>query len=138
MPLDYTYNADFDDPKDAIRFQIGDTDMTVGAPLFADQEIAVQYTLAGSTIGASVALCKALIARFSRAVDASEGNASASMSQLATHYRQLLADLQRDQMAAVSPAGAFTASGAVSRLDPAFTRRMGDPSWNVPTPESDL
>jgi hypothetical protein len=134
MPLSYDYQADFTTTRDQVRFLIGDTDMTVGVPLLADEEIAALYTANGSIYGAAIAACEGLIARFTRAIDASEGNASASMSQLAAQYRQLRDDLRRKSAANVNPAAAFTGSTLSNQLEPAFTRQLGDPAYNVPTP----
>ena len=142
MPLTYTYAADLSDARDWVRFRIGDTDMTAGVPLVSDEEIDALLpggaAAKASNLAAAIAICDALVARFSRAVDASEGSASASMSQLAAQYRQLGRDLRSEAVTAINPAASFTGASIGTALDPAFTRRMGDPDRNVPTPESEL
>ena len=114
-----------------IRFRLGDT-----GPDFrlSDEEIEA-YAPGGvlataSNTAACIALCDALIARYTGVVDVSEGGASFSGSQLAAQYTARKAQLQREGSAAISPAGAFFTGRT---MEPAFTRIMGDTEYNVPT-----
>lgn len=133
MPSTYTYGADLSVALDRVRFTLGDTDMTTGVALLSDQEI--EAFLPGGVVeqttenGACAVLCDALVARFSRMVDVSEGSASASMSQLADRYRQLAKDLRAKVSAASGPTGFFAAPTDTCDIEPAFTRVGGDPRY---------
>jgi hypothetical protein len=127
----FSYDGEYlNDPLYQIRLLIGDTDPDgTGDWKFSDQEITALapggVLETPSITAAAIALCRRLVARYSALVDVSEGGASAQMSQLTDHYRQLAKDLGGGVSAtAVVPVGVFT-----SDCPPAFTRRMGDPVY---------
>jgi len=133
----FTYNPDaFDDAVDGplyqIRFLIQDTDADgTGAWLFSDEEIvalAPGGVLATASItAAAIALCKRLVARYSRLVDVSEGGASAQMSQLVTHYRALAKELSLG--AGINATALVASTVTADEIPRAFTRAMGNPGY---------
>lgn len=129
----WSYNQDaLDVPLFQVRFLIGDVDPDGTQDwLFSDQEITALlpggFLATGSITTAAVALCKRLVARYSRLVDVSEGGASAQMSQLRDHYKRLAAEIS--SAGGVSAASLVASSVFSSDYAPAFTRQLGDPRY---------
>jgi hypothetical protein len=83
----WTYSDPNADPKDAVRFLVGDTDDT--DPLVSDEEI--QYALAqwSNPYRAGAYVCESLAAKFAREVSHSGDGLSFSGSDLHKHYLAL-------------------------------------------------
>lgn len=117
-----TYSADLDEPKDLIRFRLGDTT----APFkLEDEEIEAIYLRNNSNVDlATIDLCRGLIARFSRAgASMSVGPFSLSGGELVTYYSDLLVLLQQ-QISERNPARPFV--GGFLRTQKAANNSDGD------------
>ncbi len=124
----YTYDAaSLDQALNYIRFRLGDV-----GPDFRLSDEEIEAYAPGGVVGmatnqsACIALVRGLIARYTGVVDASEGGASFSGSQLVAQYRELLRTLQSEGTSAVSVTGGFYTG---TTMPPAFTRIAGDPDW---------
>ena len=97
----WSYDPNLSTKKDEVRLIIGDTD--TNDQLLQDEEI--EYFLEqtqNSVTQASIKAIMAIIAKLSRKVDKSVGEAKLSLSQQIEHYRKLLDDL-KSNMAIASP-----------------------------------
>lgn len=93
----FTYTFDpQNEPRDAVRFLIGDTDEC--DPLIDDREIAYAIQQKGPGLGAAYFCAQALAAKFTRQVTASAGQISESASERARQFREL-ADSLSQQLA---------------------------------------
>ena len=130
MPA-WTYSGDPDaNPKDAVRFYLGDTDPD--DPQFYDQE--VLYLLKkfnGNVLLAAADGARALAGKYSRRADKAVGDLRLSFSQQAQHYWELAKRLQTEAgKRAVPYAGGISKSDKktqeedTDRVRPAFKRGM--------------
>ena len=97
----WSYDPNLSTKKDEVRLIIGDTD--IDDQLLQDEEI--EYFLEqtqNSVTQASIKAVMAIIAKLSRKVDKSVGEAKLSLSQQIEHYRRLLSDL-KSNMIIVAP-----------------------------------
>ncbi len=138
-----TYAATIPTAKDAVRLELGDTD--VGNALLQDEEITYFLGLEGEVVLLAAARgAGALAGRFARLVSRSTGDTSVEAQQVYEHYTALAAALTRRAVtssgAAVPYAAGLTESdvatreGDPDRVRPFFTRRTGD---NPPWPPAD-
>lgn len=119
-------------PLDEIRFRLGDTDET--SELLTDAEIEACILLASddeNANDAAVMAVKAILAKLARSsADRQVGNLRLSKSQVVSHYRALLADLEAGANRGVSipfAGGILVADKDIiyddtSRVPAAFTR----------------
>ena len=121
-----TYDPTLGTAKDSVRFRLGDTNVTPASnALLSDEEIAALLSANGnSAIRATIAATRGILARYARMVTASVGDESAQFSDLTTHYRHLLKDLQREL--AQSGASAPIFAGGISITDMAAREQDRD------------
>lgn len=127
----WTYNPEaLNTPLFQARFLIGDTGDGNDWRL-SDQEISAflpgGFLAQSSVVMGAAAICDTLAARYAGLVDISEGGASASLSQLHEHYRDLAVQI-RSRLAAQAPAYAQPEIITGERA-PAFTRLMNGAVW---------
>lgn len=93
----WSYDPNLPTKKDEVRLIIGDTD--IDDQLLQDEEI--EYFLEqsqDSVIQASIKAVMAIIAKLSRKVDKSVGEAKLSLSQQIEHYQKLLDNLKSNMI----------------------------------------
>jgi len=93
----WSYDPNLSTKKDEVRLIIGDTD--IDDQLLQDEEI--EYFLEqsqDSVIQASIKAVMAIIAKLSRKVDKSVGEAKLSLSQQIEHYQELLDNLKSNMI----------------------------------------
>ena len=93
----WSYDPNLSTKKDEVRLIIGDTD--IDDQLLQDEEI--EYFLEqsqDSVIQASIKAVMAIIAKLSRKVDKSVGEAKLSLSQQIEHYQKLLDNLKSNMI----------------------------------------
>lgn len=123
-------------PKDAVRLEVGDTDVPANAML-QDEEIAHYLALeADNVLRAAARSAAAIAGRFARLVDTSVLNVRVAAQQQYEHYRQLAAELADRAVTDGGTAAPFLGGIGVSdvrtrtedadRVDPFFTRQTGD------------
>jgi hypothetical protein len=89
--LTWTYTSPLTSTRDAVRFNIGDTQSA--DPQLSDEEIDYVLTLRSSVVQAAIMCCDELIARYTRQVTQSVGSVSVSFSDRIGHYKELIARL---------------------------------------------
>ena len=134
----WTYGADFDLPRDRVRFAIGDT--LAEDQLVLDEEVAAMISQAGSESAAAVRLCRHLAARFARQADETTSDAAGnsrtkSLSQRAAAFFALAEHLEASGAMSTTPmpfAGGIGVADVASReldsdrVSPAFRVGMSD------------
>ncbi len=91
--MTWTYTEDpLNVPLDAIRFEIGDTD--VGDQLLKDAEILYVMNEEVSVIKTAIRCCENIIAKLSRDVDKKIGPTDIKASQKVEHYEKLMQKLK--------------------------------------------
>lgn len=100
-----------------MRFRLGDTvvDPTTAAQLSDEEITALLSQASDDEASATLAAAKALYARYSRMVSTSVGDTSIQMGELATNYRNLIKDLEKELMASGSTGRPF--AGGISQAD---------------------
>jgi hypothetical protein len=121
--VSWTYANPADDPKDAVRFLIGDTDES--DPLISDEEI--HYLLIGNTnpYRAAISACRQLAAKFAREVTHSADGLSYSGSDLHKHYITLAEELEKEARRMLR-AGTMPYAGGISWNERHKDDRDGD------------
>jgi len=112
-----------DSPKDAVRFEIGDTNQE--DQLISDEEI--NYCLASekNTLAAAARCCEVIARKFARQADKAIGRTRIAASQKSKAYRELAKQL-RNKVTAYSgiPYEYYTACGV--EVESIFTKGMTD------------
>ena len=115
----WTYAADFDDPMQAVRHVIGDTDSS--DPKLTDAEITYELGLVADDVTmAAIACCRRLMARYAALADTTELDLSVKASQLFDHYKSLAETLQAGvtfQLLKTAREGAVPYAGGISYAD---------------------
>lgn len=109
--MTFTYDLDTDIGK--VRFKIGDT--VQASALVTDEEI--EFTLSDQgddVIQASIACCRAILAKWSREFDRNNVGMSASRSQRFNQMESLIADLVAQSSRAAAP---FFGGTSISESD---------------------
>lgn len=97
--MTWTYSGDPSaSDRDAVRFEIGDTDTT--DQQLSNEEIAFALTKYSSVVGAAIYCCDALIAKYSRYVNQTVGRVNVAYAQRIAHYQAVIARLRRRAPAA--------------------------------------
>jgi hypothetical protein len=140
--MTWTYSGDpSTGNKDAVRFQIGDTD--TNEQLLQDEEI--NYVLAnegGSVLQAAHFAVQGIVAKLAKKVDVTDKSSAMAIrrSQKFDQYRELLASLRKKiaihkgapYLGGESVSDKQTAEDDTDRLQPAFTRSLHDvPGTNL-------
>ncbi len=90
-----------DSLKDEVRFITGDTDENF--PLMQDEEILYALTQSEQDVlGASILMCRAIVAKFSKEVDYAIGPEKVSAGERHKYYASLLNQLVRKSAAATA------------------------------------
>lgn len=118
-------------PKDAVRFLIGDTDST--QPLLMDGEITYFLTQYNNTpLNAAIQCCESIAAKFTRMSDEKVGTVDVKFSQKAKQYTAMR-DTLRQRLAlndatpyagGISQADKHANDANADRVNPAFTKNM--------------
>lgn len=124
--MTWTYSISEASARDQIRGKIGDTRSSSDYDL-DDETIDAIYVLYPSVVAASVECVKRIIAKKSRKFDRSAMGMSASQGSVLTQLRDLLTDLQREQM---SGAGRIFVGGV---SDSANTTQRADTDYVQPS-----
>lgn len=119
MTFTYSGNPGASD-RDAVRFLIGDTD--ANDPILQDEEIDYLLADTGSVNGAALSAARSIWAKFARLVDKAVGDLRISYSQRASHYQQLIRQLE--QRAAIRKAVPF--AGGISKASKDSIRQDSD------------
>lgn len=86
--MEWTYSGNpRNSTRDAIRFELGDTDRN--APLLSDPEIEYALEIEKDLNGAIARCCEALVAKFTREADYTLGPKQVAASQRAEAFRKL-------------------------------------------------
>lgn len=115
-PTDYTtksYTTSFTTTLSQIRMKIGDTGGPAGTDevFLTDERINQIYDERPSILGASVECVRQILGDIARKTDVNAGSLNTSRSQLTTHYRDLLRDLEAQMaMEAVPKLGGVSIS----------------------------
>ena len=110
MAWSYSGNP-LDNPKDQVRFLVGDTDIT--DPLLQDGEIIYLLNQYGAPLNAAIQATEALLAKFSRMVDESVGSVRISFSQ---RVKQMI-DLRTTLIARLASTDITPYAGGISISD---------------------
>ncbi len=130
--MSWSYDPTIPTDKDAVRLEIGDTD--INNQLLQDEEIEYFLSVEGSVLAASIAAAESIAAKFSRGFNQRVGDLSADKSKLADQYRKLAEDLRRraaiNSGAPVAPALSESEKQAyredTDRNQPIFSIGMND------------
>lgn len=133
MTFSYDPNLSIGEPRDQVRFLIGDTD--VSEPLLQDEEIEfvlVQWAFKGSPYYAASMCAKAIAARLAREVNYSDDADNLSLDGLQQKYQSLAQDLMSQYNEQMSGGGPFV--GGISYgevqdgtvIPPSFGKGMSD------------
>jgi len=90
--LTWTYTNPATSDRDAVRFEIGDTNSA--DPQITDEEIAYVLAEFSDVVMASIRCCEALIAKYARLVSQGVGSVNVSYSDRIAHYQSVIARLQ--------------------------------------------
>jgi hypothetical protein len=116
-----------------VRVRIGDTN--TNDELLSDEVIDSFLDVRSDVVLAAIDCCRAIIAKLSRDVDRSNLGMSASRSQKVQHYRDLLAELQKQaaesssgapRIGGISKTAKDDVDGDSDRVAPAFRRGQFD------------
>ncbi len=99
--MSWSYDPTIPTDKDAVRLNIGDTD--INDQLLQDEEIEHYLDEAASVLGASILCAEAIAGKFARGFNQRVGDLSADLSKRADAYWKL-AEKYRKQLAIVSGA----------------------------------
>jgi hypothetical protein len=112
-----TYDATLATPLDRVRFRLGDTMVSpADSAELSDEEITALLDQHGSSeAAATLAAARALYARYTRLISTSVGDTSVQLGEIATNYRILMGDLERELTAASG--GATPYAGGISQSD---------------------
>jgi hypothetical protein len=86
--MGWSYDANLSEPKNEVRFLIGDTDST--KPQLQDEEIQFLIDSSGSAASAAMSACRALAAKYARRVHEEVGDLRLFSEQMFSHYERLL------------------------------------------------
>lgn len=138
--LTYTYNADFDDNRDKVRFLVGDVRKPASGKslLLSDEEIAHALTENNDNpLYAAIELAEHLSARFTREGIKRASRLGVDNHKLAAAYRELAQDLRNRNVSAdaIIQANLKSTDRNARLLDttlnqPSFTRDMHTPPEN--------
>lgn len=139
MTWSYNPSALTTNSKDQVRLLIGDT--FSGDPQLQDEEIAYLASLSGNVYSAAAACCRALVSKFSRAVDQQSSASKVSYSQMAKAYRAAAVAFEaKATILAVPYGGGISISDMqmaaldTDRIQPQFT--LGITDNFIPEPSS--
>ena len=90
--MTWTYDPSIPTDKDAVRFEIGDTD--TNDQLLQDEEIGYLLTTEGTVLGAAIVAAEKAAAKLAKQADQTVSKVSVSLSQRAEAYRKLVGDLK--------------------------------------------
>ena len=110
--MTWSYGDPSSNEKDAVRFEIGDTDST--DPLLQDAEISYAISVTSNILGAAARCCDALARKFARQADVRLGPQSIAASQRSRAFMELARDL-RSRLAGAHPpySGGLSKSEAI-------------------------
>jgi hypothetical protein len=92
--MSWSYSAESDQPKDAVRLLVGDVDSS--DPLVTDEEISQFVELyPGDVYSAAATVCEVIAAKLAREVSHSGDGLSFSGGELMKHYLELADRLRR-------------------------------------------
>lgn len=115
-------------PRDAVRFEIGDTDSR--DPLLQDAEVAYALKVEANIYGAAARCCESIARRFARQADYALGTHRVSASQRSEAYAKLGRELRLRATSSNAPSagGISRREGLLDRTsdlkEPAFTRNL--------------
>jgi len=132
--MGWSYDPNLSDPKNEVRFLIGDTDFT--KPQLQDEEIQFLIDSSGSAVSAASAACRALAAKYARRVHEEVGDLKLYNEQMFDHYDLLsrnisIGNISSNINAIPSAGGVYTAEKEAYAADssivqPSFSRGMHD------------
>ena len=103
MVWTYTGNP-VTDAKDAVRFEIGDTDKE--DPLLQDEEIVYAISVEANVLAAAARCCESISRYFARQADFRLGPQAVQASQRSLAYKELARDLRRRSASGLYAGGA--------------------------------
>lgn len=129
----FSYSGDpQSEPKDAVRFLVGDTDES--DPLLSDEEINFLVAEEPNRYAAAAAACRSIAAKLAREYERMESETLKATDRTPERYRQLAMDL--DKRAVTSSSVSIVAADGITEVEPFFTRGMFRNDWGA-TEETD-